>query len=287
MSLLSRELESSLNQAAQALYGANGLYIGAGAGMGVDSGLPDFRGKEGFWNAYPPVAQLGLSFSEMANPRWFDTDPEFAWGFYGHRLNLYRATKPHEGFDILRRWGEAMPGGAFVFTSNVDGHFQKAGFDVRQINEHHGSVNHLQCVENCGQEVWPAINSKVVVDESTLRAALPLPSCPACGQLARPNILMFGDWCWDSSRSGKQKIRHDKWLQQQEDEKIVLIEIGAGMGIPSVRYQCESLLVDKRGTLIRINIRDSEAPVGNISLPMGGLEALRQIDVIIDDSRKK
>ncbi len=59
------------------------------------------------------------------------------------------------------------------------------------------------------------------------------------------------------------------------------------MGIPSVRYQCESLLVDKRGTLIRINIRDSEAPVGNISLPMGGLEALRQIDVIIDDSRKK
>ena len=253
--------------------------------MGVDSGLPDFRGKEGLWNAYPPVAQLGLSFSEMADPSWFDRDPEFAWGFYGHRLNLYRATKPHEGFDILRRWGEAMPGGAFVFTSNVDGHFQKAGFDVTQVNEHHGSINHLQCVENCGQEIWPAMNFQVVVDESTLRAASPLPSCPACGQLARPNILMFGDCCWDPSRSDKQKIRHDKWLRKQEEGKMILIEIGAGMDIPSVRYQCEALLLDKRGKLIRINIRDSEVPAGNISLPIGGLEALRQIDAILDDLR--
>ena len=285
MSPLSCDLEPLLNQAAQALRGADGLYIGVGAGMGVDSGLPDFRGKEGFWNAYPPVAQLGLSFSEMADPSWFDRDPEFAWGFYGHRLNLYRATKPHEGFDILRRWGEAMPGGAFVFTSNVDGHFQKAGFDVTQVNEHHGSINHLQCVENCGQEIWPAMNFQVVVDESTLRAASPLPSCPACGQLARPNILMFGDWCWDPSRSDKQKIRHDKWLRKQEEGKMILIEIGAGMDIPSVRYQCEALLLDKRGKLIRINIRDSEVPAGNISLPIGGLEALRQIDAILDDLR--
>ena len=285
MSPLSCDLEPLLNQAAQALRGADGLYIGVGAGMGVDSGLPDFRGKEGFWNAYPPVAQLGLSFSEMADPSWFDRDPEFAWGFYGHRLNLYRATKPHEGFDILRRWGEAMPGGAFVFTSNVDGHFQKAGFDVTQVNEHHGSINHLQCVENCGQEIWPAMNFQVVVDESTLRAASPLPSCPACGQLARPNILMFGDCCWDPSRSDKQKIRHDKWLRKQEEGKMILIEIGAGMDIPSVRYQCEAVLLDKRGKLIRINIRDSEVPVGNISLPIGGLEALRQIDAILDDWR--
>jgi len=285
MTLLSCELEPLLNRAAQALLGADGLYIGVGAGMGVDSGLPDFRGKEGFWNAYPPVAQLGLSFSEMANPQWFDRDPEFAWGFYGHRLNLYRATKPHEGFDILRRWGEATPGGAFVFTSNVDGHFQKAGFDVAQVNEHHGSINHLQCVENCGQEIWPAMNFEVEVDESTLRAASPLPSCPACGQLARPNILMFGDCCWDPSRSDKQKIRHDKWLRKQEEGKMILIEIGAGMDIPSVRYQCEAVLLDKRGKLIRINIRDSEVPAGNISLPIGGLEALRQIDAILDDWR--
>src|SRR5262249_50285934 len=75
-------------QAAREIASADALIIGAGAGMGVDSGLPDFRGDQGFWRAYPVYEKLGLSFSSMANPRWFRTDPEMAWGFYGHRLGL-------------------------------------------------------------------------------------------------------------------------------------------------------------------------------------------------------
>ena len=117
-----------LDRAAEAIRSAKAILIGAGAGMGVDSGLPDFRGDHGFWKAYPPYARLGLRFTEMANPRWFRSDPEFAWGFYGHRMMLYRETQPHEGFSILHRWASRMPGGGFVFTSNVDGHFQRAGF---------------------------------------------------------------------------------------------------------------------------------------------------------------
>jgi len=64
--------------------------VTAGAGMGVDSGLPDFRGDQGFWRAYPPYAKVGLSFADLANPRWFDEAPSLAWGFCGHRLNLDR-----------------------------------------------------------------------------------------------------------------------------------------------------------------------------------------------------
>ena len=89
-------------QSAEAIQSAKHLYITAGAGMGVDSGLPDFRGDEGFWRAYP--AFRGQSFQDMANPRWFLEDPAKAWGFYGHRLNLYRSTQPHEGFAVLRKW---------------------------------------------------------------------------------------------------------------------------------------------------------------------------------------
>src|SRR4051794_11112220 len=92
---------------------ADALVIGAGAGMGVDSGLPDFRGNDGFWRAYPPYAKLGLGFSSLANPRWFRDDPGLAWGFYGHRLNLYRRTRPHPGFALLRAWAERRPRGGF------------------------------------------------------------------------------------------------------------------------------------------------------------------------------
>ena len=204
-----------IEDAAQAILQADALYLGSGAGMGVDSGLPDFRSTEGFWKAYPPVAKLKLRFEEMANPRWFAEDPEFAWGFYGHRLNLYRETIPHEGFGILRKWGDAMRGGAFVYTSNVDGHFQRAGFDKHQVLECHGSLNHLQCLKGCGQEIWSAEHCMVEVDEDTLRAAHPLPSCPTCEELARPNVLMFGDWGWDSSRTRGQQERPqggDAWL---------------------------------------------------------------------------
>ena len=45
---------------------ADGLLITAGAGMGVDSGLPDFRGTEGFWRAYPALAQAHIRFESIA-----------------------------------------------------------------------------------------------------------------------------------------------------------------------------------------------------------------------------
>jgi len=62
----------------------------------------------------------------MSNPVWFEKDPTFAWGFWSHRYNLYNSTPPHEGFDIMKNWGETMVNGEyFVFTSNVDGAFGK------------------------------------------------------------------------------------------------------------------------------------------------------------------
>ena len=94
-------MDNIFKQAAEVVKNADALYITAGAGIGVDSGLPDFRGNEGFWKAYPPIKKLGISFIDMANPSWFDENPPLAWAFYGHRLNLYRETKPHIGFNQL------------------------------------------------------------------------------------------------------------------------------------------------------------------------------------------
>src|SRR6516165_9141624 len=148
--------EAKLEEAARAIRSADALLIGAGAGMGVDSGLPDFRGKHGFWRAYPPYAKLGLDFYALANPRWFRSDPTLAWGFYGHRLNLYRSTVPHEGFGVLRRWTARMKHGAVVYTSNVDGHFHSAGFDPERILEVHGSIHWMQCLRDCGAGLFPA-----------------------------------------------------------------------------------------------------------------------------------
>ncbi len=61
-------IEDSVKQAADAIKDSDALFITAGAGISVDSGLTDFRGNEGFWKIYPPMAKLGVSFNQMANP---------------------------------------------------------------------------------------------------------------------------------------------------------------------------------------------------------------------------
>jgi NAD-dependent SIR2 family protein deacetylase len=269
-------------RAAQAIAGAQAMLITAGAGMGVDSGLPDFRGDQGFWKAYPPYGTLGLSFVDLANPRWFQQDPLLAWGFYGHRLNLYRSTRPHAGFGLLSRWAARMPEGAFVYTSNVDGQFQRAGFDPLRIVECHGAIERFQCLERCGAP-FPAPPDEVTVDEATFRAAPPLPACPRCQGLARPNILMFGDRHWDESGTMAQDHRLSGWLDRLEETgaRLVIVECGAGTAIPSVRITSEDVAARLGATLIRINPREAEGPAGTLSLPGAARESLEKIDRLL------
>lgn len=118
-------MEHIIEQAAIAIKNADALLITAGAGIGVDSGLPDFRGTEGFWKAYPPIKKLGLRFEEMANPSWFLKNPRLAWAFYGHRLNLYRNTLPHEGFFILKKISKLLNDNYFIVNQMLMGIFKK------------------------------------------------------------------------------------------------------------------------------------------------------------------
>jgi NAD-dependent SIR2 family protein deacetylase len=270
--------ETLIQHAARAVASAEALLIAAGAGMGVDSGLPDFRGDQGFWRAYPPYQKLELRFTSLANPRWFRKDPKLAWGFYGHRLSLYRATQPHEGFQILRSWAGRMKQGAFVFTSNVDGHFQQAGFDPERILEVHGAIDWMQCTGDCGMGLFSADEVKVWVDEATMRAREPLPTCPSCAALARPNILMFEDWEWDDTRMRSQQARLNDWLEATRGCRLVIIECGAGTAIPTVRLFCENRASSPPAILIRLNPREPHVPAGHLGLSVGALEGLRAID---------
>lgn len=270
-------------RAARAIASADHLLISAGAGMGVDSGLPDFRGNEGFWKEYPPYKDKGLSFINMANPRWFAMKPEIGWGFYGHRLRLYRDTVPHDGFQILLRWASRMKS-YFVFTSNVDGQFQKAGFATDRVYEVHGSIHHLQCSVPCCDDVFPA-DVDVEVDTRTMMAAPPLPSCPHCGDLARPNVLMFGDFSYTSRREHGSRREYQTWQSEVGEEELVIVEIGAGTAVPTVRLEGESLVRRMGATLIRINPGEDQGGGACIAMRKSGLDALADLDQALESIR--
>lgn len=273
-------MSTAAEHAAGLLSQADALVVAAGAGIGVDSGLPDFRGDAGFWTAYPALGQQGIAFHKVASPDTFRCQPRLAWGFYGHRLALYRGTQPHAGFGLLRRWARAMSQGAFVYTSNVDGQFQGAGFDEDRVMECHGSIHHLQCSLPCGDRIWSADDLVPQIDAERCRWLGDLPLCPHCGALARPAILMFGDGEWSPRRSDEQQVRLERWLCSVR--RPVVVEIGAGTAIPSVRDFVDQVLDKPGARLVRINPRESEvAGSADIGLPFGALEGLRRIDAAL------
>lgn len=269
--------EQACADAADLISLSDGLLITAGAGIGIDSGLPDFRGDAGFWRAYPALGNRHLRFTEIANPKAFHQHPELAWGFYGHRLQLYRTTVPHAGFTLLNKMASRIPNGAFVFTSNVDRQFQRSGVPDNRVVECHGSIEKLQCLSACGQATWPAHEFVPTVDVDNCILTSALPTCPSCGGIARPNILMFGDWDWDSTYADQQEHRLEAWLARQD--RTVVLEVGAGTAIPTVRLFGERL----SRPLIRLN--PSESAVGmrrDIGIPLGALEGISAIAAALD-----
>lgn len=275
-----QDIDAVLGRAAELLRGADALLVAAGAGMGVDSGLPDFRGPEGFWRAYPALGRAGIDFYQAASPATFRRDPALAWGFYGHRLALYRQVRPHAGFALLAGWGAARPAGWAVFTSNVDGHFQAAGGEPDALLECHGSIHVLQCLDDCRGALWPADAVEPEVDAEHCRLLGAPPRCPHCGALARPNILMFGDDGWNARREQAQAARLQQWLAglRRQAARLLVVELGAGTAVPSVRRFVAGLQRSLGARLVRINPREAE--VGSerdLAVPLGALHALQCI----------
>jgi len=102
-----------------------------------------------------------------------------------------------------------------------------------------------------------------------------LPRCPDCGHLARPNFLLFDDGQWVETRSSAQWERLRIWLRAVQ--RPVVIELGAGTAVPSVRMFAESI----RGPLIRINLDEAEVAGEGVGLRGTALELLSAIDAAL------
>jgi NAD-dependent deacetylase len=141
-----------------------------GAGVSTESGIPDFRSREGIWASYDP--------SEVASLDGFRRDPGRVWEFYARRLAIHAKAEPNGAHRALARLEELGLVEAVV-TQNVDGLHQRAG--SRNVVEVHGSIRGAVCV---GCHV-PASAEEVL-------ARLPLPMCD-CGEILKPGVVLFGE----------------------------------------------------------------------------------------------
>ena len=174
------DLRDVFERAAAELRRAGALVVTAGAGMGVDSGLPDFRGDRGFWKAYPPYERLGLSFIGRGEPGPLrPTTRSSAGGSTATGRTCTgrpRRTRASGSSSTGRRGSTSR---CFVVTSNVDGQFQKAGFPEERVLEVHGSIHHLQCTTPCSPAIWT--NGETLEIELATMRSRQVPRCPNCG----------------------------------------------------------------------------------------------------------
>ncbi|MFT5661397.1 MAG: NAD-dependent SIR2 family protein deacetylase [Sulfurimonas sp.] len=241
------------------------VIITAGAGMALDSGLPDFRSSNGLWNKE--------EFTELSQPSSFSTYPEKVWGMYGYRLNMHKETVPHDGFKLLLDYVKDKD--YFIFTSNVDGQFQKAGFDSEKITESHGNIHYLQCT-GCSREIFNEYPLEIDVNVEMQASSYPL--CEECGSVLRPNILMFNDYDFNRNRVHEQQGRMFQFIDKIRVKKIVIIEIGAGTDIPSIRSFSETMSQLPNSILYRINPSESEIPDDDgVSITLGALEGIKKV----------
>lgn len=195
-------------------------------------------------------------------------------------IEKYNSIQPHVGFAILKELVSQKQ--YFIVTSNIDEHFQKAGFETNRIFEFHGSIFNSQCMYNLECEVWRTERIRVMAD--SIEASSPFPMCPVCNSYCRPNIFLFDDDFFSPAISVDQQFRYMEWREyiNSECQNIVALEIGAGEALPTIRRYAERFAGEAR-PLIRINPNDFETDQENhISIPLRARESLVRIKYYVD-----
>jgi NAD-dependent deacetylase len=181
-----QEQEQALSRAAALLGRAKRLAVLTGAGVSAESGLATFRGAGGLWE--------GHRVEEVATPFAFERDPELVWHFYNARRANLRQVRPNPAHLALVALEDRLgPEGFTLVTQNVDGLHQAAG--SRHVLEIHGSLARVRCTACTLIEERPE--------------ALPdLPTCRACGALARPDVVWFHEMLppaiWEAAEAAAQ-----------------------------------------------------------------------------------
>lgn len=147
------------------------IVVLTGAGISAESGIPTFRGPDGLWEGHDP--------HQLATPRAFRRNAELVWRFYSWRRELVASRSPNAAHKLLAEI-ESLPTQVVIITQNVDGYHQKAG--SKNVLELHGSLWRLKC-SRC-----PASWDDFQVPFPNLP-----PTCPECGEMARPGVVWFGE----------------------------------------------------------------------------------------------
>lgn len=212
-----------------------------GAGISAESGIPTFRGEEGYW----VVGSRNYMPQEMATWEMFEQAPEEVWRWYLHRFGICRDASPNAGHDALARLERALGDRFTLVTQNIDGLHRRAGSE--RLYCIHGDAAWVRCARECG------------LGRVELPAAVPLPrgphplsaeerqalTCPRCGAWLRPHVLLFDEF-YD-----EENYRMDSALRAAGRADLLLV-VGTS-GATNLPMQIGELAWRRRAAMVDVN----------------------------------
>ena len=174
-----------------------------GAGVSAESGIPTFRGKDGYWRNLDPT--------KLATPEAFARDPQLVWDWYRERRQRIRNARPNAAHESIARLAQRTDEFLLV-TQNVDDLHARAGLAAQRMVPIHGDIFVTRC-SHCefsyvgrGGSPEPSGACAVQPTKGRLRSRTDaksagptsekdanLPKCPDCAALMRPGVVWFGE----------------------------------------------------------------------------------------------
>ncbi|HEU5056745.1 MAG TPA: Sir2 family NAD-dependent protein deacetylase [Kofleriaceae bacterium] len=253
-------MDVSLDQAlAAALADGGSVVVVTGAGVSAESGIPTFRGKEGYWT----VGSRVYHPQELATHAAFRRMPDEVWRWYLYRLGVCRTAAPNAGHVALVELERALGDRFLLVTQNVDGLHQRAGSSRARTYQIHGNIHFMRCAGPHGDEIV-----EIPGDVPGLGPEDPLPEparallrCARCEGWARPHVLWFDEY-YD-----EELYRFESSLRAAASA-AVLVTVGTS---GNTNLPNQMVAAARRAGALLVDINPEDNPFGRTALTANGI----------------
>ena len=185
-----------------------------GAGISAESGIPTFRGSDGYW----VIGSQNYMPEEMATLAMFERHPEQVWRWYLMRFGVCAKAQPNQAHRALVTLESALLDRFALVTQNIDGLHRRAGSSEARTYCIHGDAAYVRCAAGCGVGLLPlpSLEGDSIGSELTAQQR-ELLTCPDCKRWLRPHVLWF-DECYDETN-----YRADSALRAAQAADLLIV----------------------------------------------------------------
>ncbi|WP_299190475.1 Sir2 family NAD-dependent protein deacetylase [uncultured Aquimarina sp.] len=219
-----------------------------GAGISAESGIPTFRGKDGYWIS----GSKNYKAQEIGTKRFFNIASHEVLKFYLYRKSITQFAEPNQSHLMLKEIEDVLDDKFALISQNVDSLHKKAGNSEEKTFLIHGDHDFMRCGDECSSELYhfpKDIELKNRKKDQLTEEEIKILKCPKCGEDLRPHVLWFDEYY------NEKFFKKDTVLRISKETGILFI-LGTS-GETTLPQVIAKNVLAKSGMVVEINIADS------------------------------